>query len=59
MYYDHESYRQRYEEKVEELRRDYQPRRPRQQPSRPVRYVRAVWARRPAQSPARAPVYRQ
>jgi hypothetical protein len=59
VYYDRESYRQRYEEKVEELRRDYQPRQPRQQPIRPVRYVRAVWARRPAQSPARAPVYRQ
>ena len=59
MYYDREYYRQRHVDKIEELRSDYQSRRPRQQPSRPVRYVRAVRSRRPAQSPAHAPAYRQ
>jgi hypothetical protein len=58
VYYDREYYRQRHVDKIEELRSDYQSRRPRQQPSLPVR-MRAVWSRRPAQSPAHAPAYRQ
>ena len=59
-YYDPESYRQRYDEKMAELRRDYQrvERRWNSMAARCLQSVRSAWSRPRWRSPRRAPVYR-
>ena len=58
--YDNDAYRQRYDEKMAELRRDYQypERRETGMAARWLQSVRSGWSRPRWLSPRRAPVYR-